>query len=43
MFSTANMRVDGEEFPNTEKLTTPLPFFLQKFLSDAEGKAAIMR
>ena len=38
MFSTANMRLDGKESPNTEKLTTPSPFFLQKFLSDAVGK-----
>jgi len=38
MFSTANMRVNGEEFPNTEKLTTPSPFFLQKFLRDAVKK-----
>lgn len=38
MFSTANMRVAGAEFPNTEKLTTPSPFFMQKFLSDALDK-----
>lgn len=38
MFSTANMRVNGEEFSNTEKLTTPSPFFLQKFLRDAVKK-----
>lgn len=38
MFSTANMRVNGEESLNTEKLTTPSPFFLQKFLRDAVKK-----
>ncbi len=35
MFSTANMRLAGVESPNTEKLTTPSPFFLQKFLRQA--------
>ncbi|MDP3057681.1 MAG: UDP-N-acetylmuramoyl-L-alanyl-D-glutamate--2,6-diaminopimelate ligase [bacterium] len=38
MFSTANMRVVGEESLNTEKLTTPSPFFLQKFLREAVKK-----
>lgn len=38
MFSTANMRVSGVEFPNTEKLTTPSPFFLQRFLREAVEK-----
>ncbi|MBU3924584.1 UDP-N-acetylmuramoyl-L-alanyl-D-glutamate--2,6-diaminopimelate ligase [Patescibacteria group bacterium] len=38
MFSTANMRLAGEESPNTEKLTTPSPFFLQKFLREAVKK-----
>ncbi len=38
MFSTANMRLIGEEFPNTEKLTTPSPFFLQGFLRKAVKK-----
>lgn len=35
MFSTANMRMAGKESPNTEKLTSPSPFFLQKFLLTA--------
>jgi len=38
MFSTANMRLAGVESPNREKLTTPSPFFLQKFLSQAVEK-----
>ncbi len=38
MFSTANMRLAGEESPNTEKLTTPSPFFLQGFLRKAVKK-----
>lgn len=36
MFSTANARMLGEESLNTVKLTTPSPFFLQKFLAKAE-------
>ncbi len=39
MFSTANMRLAGKESPNTEKLTTPSPFFLQKFLREAVKKS----
>ncbi len=38
MFSTANMRLNGAESPNMEKLTTPSPFFLQKFLRKAVEK-----
>ncbi len=38
MFSTANMRLAGVESPNTEKLTTPSPFFLQRFLRRAVEK-----
>ncbi len=38
MFSTANMKMAGEESPNTVKLTTPSPFFLQKFLAEAVRK-----
>lgn len=38
MFSTANMRLACEESLNTEKLTTPSPFFLQKFLRKAVEK-----
>lgn len=38
MFSTANTRLAGAESPNTEKLTTPSPFFLQRFLREAVDK-----
>ncbi len=38
MFSTANMRMVGEESLNMLKLTTPSPFFLSKFLRDAVEK-----
>lgn len=38
MFSTANMRIAGEESLNMVKLTTPSPFFLQKFLAEAAAK-----
>jgi len=38
MFSTANTRMAGEEALNMVKLTTPSPFFLQKFLAEALAK-----
>lgn len=35
MFSTVNLSIDGESWKNPYKMTSPDPFMLGKFLSDA--------
>lgn len=38
MFSTANLQIGEEKMLNNVKLTTPSPFYLQRFLRKAIGK-----
>lgn len=38
LFSTAALKIDGQETLNTLKLTTPTPFFLQRFLRRAQKR-----
>jgi hypothetical protein len=38
MFTTVNIIVDGEEFTNDTKMTSPDAFVLQKWLAYAKSK-----
>jgi hypothetical protein len=38
MFTTVNYIIDGEEFRNDSKMTSPDPFLIQRLFAEAKKK-----